>query len=68
MADLDRTDLAHVKPTGDSFDDPGRGEEEGVRNFDNVSESAAARLSASASQSFQPRAAMRQTGIWNSAQ
>ncbi len=40
---LDRTDLAHVKPQGDSFDDLGRGEEEGVRNFDNVSESAAAK-------------------------
>jgi ribonucleoside-diphosphate reductase alpha chain len=25
---LDRTDLAHVKPTGESFDDLGRGEEE----------------------------------------
>ena len=40
---LDRTDLAHVKPEGNSFDDLGRGEEEGVRNFENVSESAAAR-------------------------
>ena len=26
---LDRTDLAHVKPTGESFDDLGRGESEG---------------------------------------
>ena len=26
---LDRTDLAHVKPTGESFDDLGRGEGEG---------------------------------------
>ena len=26
---LDRTDLAHVKPTGESFDDLGRGEDEG---------------------------------------
>ena len=26
---LDRTDLAHVKPTGESFDELGRGEEEG---------------------------------------
>jgi ribonucleoside-diphosphate reductase alpha chain len=40
---LDRTDLAHVKPVGDSFDDLGRGEEEGVRNFDKLSESAAAK-------------------------
>jgi ribonucleoside-diphosphate reductase alpha chain len=33
---LDRTDLAHVKPTGESFDDLGRGEEEGgnVRRLD----------------------------------
>ena len=30
---LDRTDLAHVKPEGVSFDDLGRGEEEGVSNF-----------------------------------
>ncbi|WP_040610835.1 vitamin B12-dependent ribonucleotide reductase [Oceaniovalibus guishaninsula] len=30
---LDRSDLAHVKPAGVSFDDLGRGEEEGVRNF-----------------------------------
>jgi len=30
---LDRTDLAHVQPTGASFDDLGRGEQEGVRNF-----------------------------------
>ena len=40
---LDRTDLAHVKPEGASFDDIGRGEEEGVRNFNPVSESAASR-------------------------
>ncbi|WP_102110392.1 vitamin B12-dependent ribonucleotide reductase [Oceaniglobus roseus] len=33
---LDRTDLAHVKPTGESFDDIGRGEEEGVSNFRSV--------------------------------
>ncbi len=33
---LDRTDLAHVKPEGASFDDLGRGEEEGVRNFTEV--------------------------------
>jgi ribonucleoside-diphosphate reductase alpha chain len=30
---LDRTDLAHVKPEGSSFDDIGRGEEEGVPNI-----------------------------------
>jgi len=30
---LDRSDLAHVKPTGESFDDLGRGEEEGVSNI-----------------------------------
>ncbi|GFE66870.1 ribonucleotide-diphosphate reductase subunit alpha [Litoreibacter roseus] len=40
---LDRTDLAHVKPTGETFDDLGRGEEEGVRNFDDVSETAASK-------------------------
>ncbi len=33
---LDRTDLAHVKPEGDAFDDLGRGEEEGKRNFDEM--------------------------------
>ena len=33
---LDRTDLAHVKPEGVSFDDLGRGEEEGKRNFTEV--------------------------------
>ena len=40
---LDRTDLAHVKPTGATFDDIGRGEQEGVRNFDDLSESAASK-------------------------
>ena len=30
---LDRTDLAHVAPQGPTFDDIGRGEEEGKRNF-----------------------------------
>ncbi len=40
---LDRTDLAHVKPEGASFDDLGRGEEEGVRNVSEISESAATR-------------------------
>ncbi|MDB2368972.1 vitamin B12-dependent ribonucleotide reductase [Octadecabacter sp.] len=38
---LDRTDLAHVKPEGASFDDLGRGEEEGVSNIQEMSESAA---------------------------
>jgi ribonucleoside-diphosphate reductase alpha chain len=37
---LDRTDLAHVKPEGVSFDDLGRGEEEGVSNIKAPSESA----------------------------
>jgi len=36
---LDRTDLAHVKPEGASFDDLGRGQEEGVRNFEEVPDS-----------------------------
>ncbi|WP_238366619.1 vitamin B12-dependent ribonucleotide reductase [Mesobacterium pallidum] len=40
---LDRTDLAHVKPQGASFDDLGRGEEEGVANVKELSESAASR-------------------------
>ena len=35
---LDRTDLAHVKPEGASFDDLGRGEEEGVCNITEMSE------------------------------
>jgi ribonucleoside-diphosphate reductase alpha chain len=35
---LDRTDLAHVKPGGTSFDDLGRGEEEGKRNIAEVAE------------------------------
>ncbi len=38
---LDRTDLAHVKPQGHSFDDLGRGEEEGVSNISEMSETAA---------------------------
>ena len=33
---LDRTDLAHVAPEGHAFDDVGRGEEEGKRNFSEV--------------------------------
>ncbi len=40
---LDRTDLAHVKPTGHSFDDLGRGDEEGKRNISEVSDVAATR-------------------------
>ncbi|MFP4405494.1 vitamin B12-dependent ribonucleotide reductase [Rhodosalinus sp.] len=38
---LDRTDLAHVVPEGASFDDLGRGVEEGVSNVTAVSETAA---------------------------
>jgi ribonucleoside-diphosphate reductase alpha chain len=40
---LDRTDLAHVKPSGHSFDDLGRGEEEGVTNVGAVTDTAAHR-------------------------
>ncbi len=40
---LDRTDLAHVKPEGASFDDLGRGEEEGVSNVSEISDSAASK-------------------------
>src|SRR6056297_2826638 len=40
---LDRTDLAHVKPEGASFDDIGRGEEEGVSNVQTPSENTASR-------------------------
>ncbi|MEM7724132.1 MAG: vitamin B12-dependent ribonucleotide reductase, partial [Pseudomonadota bacterium] len=36
---LDRTDLAHVAPEGASFDDMGRGAEEGVSNFAEVPDS-----------------------------
>ncbi|MCP3969021.1 MAG: vitamin B12-dependent ribonucleotide reductase [Rhodobacteraceae bacterium] len=36
---LDRTDLAHVKPEGVSFDELGRGDEEGKRNFAEVPDS-----------------------------
>jgi ribonucleoside-diphosphate reductase alpha chain len=38
---LDRTDLAHIKPTGASFDDLGRGAEEGVSNVSEFSDKAA---------------------------
>ncbi|MFM7446634.1 MAG: vitamin B12-dependent ribonucleotide reductase, partial [Tabrizicola sp.] len=40
---LDRTDLAHVAPKGASFDELGRGEEEGKRNISEVTEAAASR-------------------------
>ena len=40
---LDRTDLAHVKPEGATFDDVGRGEEEGVSNVKELSETAASK-------------------------
>ncbi|WP_298256225.1 vitamin B12-dependent ribonucleotide reductase [uncultured Litoreibacter sp.] len=40
---LDRTDLAHVKPTGATFDDLGRGEEENLQNIDDLSETAASK-------------------------
>ncbi len=40
---LDRTDLAHVKPTGHSFDDLGHGNDEGKRNISEVSDAAASR-------------------------
>ena len=40
---LDRTDLAHVKPEGASFDDIGLGIEEGVSNVSELSETAASK-------------------------
>ncbi|MWD28793.1 vitamin B12-dependent ribonucleotide reductase [Aquicoccus sp. SCR17] len=40
---LDRTDLAHVKPQGASFDDLGQGQDEGVSNIKEMSESAASK-------------------------
>jgi ribonucleoside-diphosphate reductase alpha chain len=40
---LDRTDLAHVKPEGHSFDDLGRGVEDGVSNITEMSEAAASK-------------------------
>ena len=40
---LDRTDLAHVKPEGASFDDIGLGIEEGVSNVSKLSETAASK-------------------------
>ncbi len=41
---LDRTDLAHIKPEGESFDSLGRGEEEGKANVGKPSDSAASSL------------------------
>ena len=41
---LDRTDLAHVQPAGDHFDDLGRGVEEGSSNVRPASEDAVAML------------------------
>ena len=40
---LDRTDLAHVQPEGEHFDDLGRGDEEGKRNIEDLSQGAAMR-------------------------
>jgi ribonucleoside-diphosphate reductase alpha chain len=40
---LDRTDLAHVKPEGATFDDIGRGEAEGLRNLAPMGETAASK-------------------------
>ena len=37
---LDRTDLAHVQPQGSSFDDLGRGQDEGVANIKKVDDHA----------------------------
>jgi ribonucleoside-diphosphate reductase alpha chain len=41
---LDRSDLAHVKPTGETFDELGRGVEEGKSNITAASEDAVAML------------------------
>ena len=38
---LDRTDLAHVKPEGEAFDDLGKGQAEGKRNISDLSDGAA---------------------------
>ena len=40
---LDRTDLAHVAPTGAAFEDMGRGEREGHANVSEIGEAAASR-------------------------
>ncbi len=40
---LDRTDLAHVAPTGPAFDDMGRGDREGQANVADIGDAAASR-------------------------
>ena len=40
---LDRTDLAHVKPEGATFDDIGQGQKEGVSNLKEVTEDGASK-------------------------
>ncbi|MFD2738682.1 vitamin B12-dependent ribonucleotide reductase [Sulfitobacter aestuarii] len=40
---LDRTDLAHVKPVGATFDDLGKGEEENLANVSELSDGAASK-------------------------
>jgi ribonucleoside-diphosphate reductase alpha chain len=40
---LDRTDLAHVAPKGAAFDDLGRGDDEGKRNFGEVTDHSASK-------------------------
>jgi len=40
---LDRSDLAHVKPEGASFDDLGRGESNDLRNIDSVDDKASSK-------------------------
>jgi ribonucleoside-diphosphate reductase alpha chain len=40
---LDRTDLAHVKPGGQTFDDLGRGDDEGKPNVGEITETAASK-------------------------
>lgn len=40
---LDRTDLAHVKPEGAAFDDLGSGQQEGVSNISEMTETAASK-------------------------
>ncbi|MEM7547411.1 MAG: vitamin B12-dependent ribonucleotide reductase [Pseudomonadota bacterium] len=43
---LDRTDLAHVEPEGTRYDEIGRGENEGKRNFEEAGEKALAQIEA----------------------
>ena len=43
---LDRTDLAHVEPEGTRYDEIGRGEKEGLRNFTEAGEDALAKIEA----------------------